>query len=378
MGRTRPSCTVRRFSSLTTNRRRPIWRAPGSISRTSSLALNRCFSDDPFIWFNFIPLESGGAPVRRPWPQSQQVIHYFHLRPILRRGCFSARWGSPSTSACAGLPLLPGQPPTRACDPRGHPPPVCRVLGGLAGCHAALSRSPGAGPAPSARWRAGRSMSPTIPACSTPPFLLAYLPGRRLHLQAVRAARGNPFLAPAAVTAGYAGRRCRAGYGPRRRRQGRGRPRAAALSRRHAHRGRRTVLNPLKPGLRAHRPEGTRPGSAPDHRSQPRSFAQGQILVDCPEISGHGCHPRGPAHSPRSRPSGRRDRGGRGAPVHRVPFRRPMTSSSTHVVLLPSYNAGPRLASTAEEALRYWRPVWVVIDGSTDGSPDEIRALAAP
>jgi len=53
-----------------------------------------------------------------------------------------------------------------------------------------------------------------------------------------------------------------------------------------------------------------------------------------------------------------------------------MTSSTTHVVLMPSYNAGPRLVSTVEGALRHWSPVWVVIDGSTDGSVGEIGRLA--
>ena len=50
--------------------------------------------------------------------------------------------------------------------------------------------------------------------------------------------------------------------------------------------------------------------------------------------------------------------------------------SLTHLVLIPSYDTGPRLAMTAAEALRRWNPVWVVIDGSRDGSAEEIRALA--
>jgi glycosyltransferase involved in cell wall biosynthesis len=54
-----------------------------------------------------------------------------------------------------------------------------------------------------------------------------------------------------------------------------------------------------------------------------------------------------------------------------------MTPSPTHLVLIPSYNAGPRLLSTVEEALRHWSPVWVVIDGSTDGGAEAVRALAA-
>ena len=45
-----------------------------------------------------------------------------------------------------------------------------------------------------------------------------------------------------------------------------------------------------------------------------------------------------------------------------------MTSSTTHLVLIPSYNTGARLLPTVREALACWQPVWVVIDGSTDGS----------
>ena len=43
-------------------------------------------------------------------------------------------------------------------------------------------------------------------------------------------------------------------------------------------------------------------------------------------------------------------------------------ASATHLVLIPSYNTGVRLGDTVAEALRYWSPVWVVIDGSTDDS----------
>ena len=42
--------------------------------------------------------------------------------------------------------------------------------------------------------------------------------------------------------------------------------------------------------------------------------------------------------------------------------------SATHLVLIPSYNTGPRLADTVAEARAHWTPVWVVLDGSTDGS----------
>lgn len=54
-----------------------------------------------------------------------------------------------------------------------------------------------------------------------------------------------------------------------------------------------------------------------------------------------------------------------------------MSPSTTHLVLIPSYNTGPRLASTVAEALRHWSPVWVVIDGSTDGSDQPVQAMAA-
>jgi glycosyltransferase involved in cell wall biosynthesis len=53
-----------------------------------------------------------------------------------------------------------------------------------------------------------------------------------------------------------------------------------------------------------------------------------------------------------------------------------MRPSPTHLVLIPSYDAGPRLLATVEEALRHWSPVWVVVDGSTDGSGEAVRALA--
>ncbi|MDF3057374.1 MAG: glycosyl transferase family 2 [Rariglobus sp.] len=54
-----------------------------------------------------------------------------------------------------------------------------------------------------------------------------------------------------------------------------------------------------------------------------------------------------------------------------------MTPSSTHLVLIPSYNTGALLLPTVEEALRHWQPVWVVIDGSTDASAPSLVALAA-
>jgi glycosyltransferase involved in cell wall biosynthesis len=54
-----------------------------------------------------------------------------------------------------------------------------------------------------------------------------------------------------------------------------------------------------------------------------------------------------------------------------------MTPSATHLVLIPSYNTGARLASTLAAAVRQWSPVWVVIDGSTDGGAETARAALA-
>src|SRR5690242_18643201 len=47
----------------------------------------------------------------------------------------------------------------------------------------------------------------------------------------------------------------------------------------------------------------------------------------------------------------------------------PLTTPSTsHVLLIPSYNPGDLIVRTVQEALAQWQPVWVVSDGSTDGS----------
>jgi glycosyltransferase involved in cell wall biosynthesis len=47
------------------------------------------------------------------------------------------------------------------------------------------------------------------------------------------------------------------------------------------------------------------------------------------------------------------------------------------LVLIPSFNTGAKLLVTAREARRFWQPVWIVIDGSTDGSGEAIAELAA-
>jgi glycosyltransferase involved in cell wall biosynthesis len=50
--------------------------------------------------------------------------------------------------------------------------------------------------------------------------------------------------------------------------------------------------------------------------------------------------------------------------------------SRTHLVLIPSYNPGPKVYETVRGALSHWNPVWVVVDGSTDGTPEGLRRLA--
>lgn len=45
-----------------------------------------------------------------------------------------------------------------------------------------------------------------------------------------------------------------------------------------------------------------------------------------------------------------------------------MTPSTTHLVVIPSFDSGALLATTVAAARAAWSPVWVVIDGSGDGS----------
>src|SRR5215472_14188098 len=55
---------------------------------------------------------------------------------------------------------------------------------------------------------------------------------------------------------------------------------------------------------------------------------------------------------------------------------RGVTQSQTHLVLIPSYNPGKRALETVRAARAQWGPVWVIVDGSTDGSGDALDALA--
>jgi glycosyltransferase involved in cell wall biosynthesis len=53
-----------------------------------------------------------------------------------------------------------------------------------------------------------------------------------------------------------------------------------------------------------------------------------------------------------------------------------VTPSATHLVLIPSFNPGAKVRDTVREARAEWAPVWVVVDGSTDGSRELLEELA--
>lgn len=50
--------------------------------------------------------------------------------------------------------------------------------------------------------------------------------------------------------------------------------------------------------------------------------------------------------------------------------------SDTHLVLIPSYNPGAKIYEVVAEARRRWPAVWVVADGSTDGTAEGLRTMA--
>ena len=53
-----------------------------------------------------------------------------------------------------------------------------------------------------------------------------------------------------------------------------------------------------------------------------------------------------------------------------------MTPSATHLVLIPSYNPGSKVVETVRAARAHWSPLWVVVDGSDDGSAEALQQLA--
>ena len=52
------------------------------------------------------------------------------------------------------------------------------------------------------------------------------------------------------------------------------------------------------------------------------------------------------------------------------------SASATHLVLIPSYNTGAQVYNTVRAARAVWQPVWVVVDGSTDGTAAGLQAMA--
>jgi glycosyltransferase involved in cell wall biosynthesis len=51
-------------------------------------------------------------------------------------------------------------------------------------------------------------------------------------------------------------------------------------------------------------------------------------------------------------------------------------ASRTHVVLIPSYNPGRKVFETVRAAREQWEPVWVIVDGSTDGTAAGLQEMA--
>ncbi len=54
-----------------------------------------------------------------------------------------------------------------------------------------------------------------------------------------------------------------------------------------------------------------------------------------------------------------------------------MSPSTSHLVVIPSYNTGATVYATVRAARAAWAPVWVVVDGSDDGTAEGLLALAA-
>ncbi len=51
--------------------------------------------------------------------------------------------------------------------------------------------------------------------------------------------------------------------------------------------------------------------------------------------------------------------------------------STTHLVIIPSYDTGAKVYETVAAARAQWCPVWVVVDGSGDGTAQGLQAMAA-
>lgn len=53
-----------------------------------------------------------------------------------------------------------------------------------------------------------------------------------------------------------------------------------------------------------------------------------------------------------------------------------LNASNSHLVLIPSYNPGDKVFETVRAARQHWAPVWVVVDGSTDGTAEGLIEMA--
>jgi glycosyltransferase involved in cell wall biosynthesis len=89
---------------------------------------------------------------------------------------------------------------------------------------------------------------------------------------------------------------------------------------------------------------------------------------NCPQqLSSNALHPSAAPYTARK--------------IHRdndspLPPHNDVRHSQTHLIVIPTYNTGRRVIETVCEARRHWSPVWVVVDGSTDGSGELLQALA--
>lgn len=54
-----------------------------------------------------------------------------------------------------------------------------------------------------------------------------------------------------------------------------------------------------------------------------------------------------------------------------------IAANRSHLVVIPSYNTGNKVLETARHARQMWDPVWIVVDGSTDGTGEALQDLAA-
>jgi glycosyltransferase involved in cell wall biosynthesis len=53
-----------------------------------------------------------------------------------------------------------------------------------------------------------------------------------------------------------------------------------------------------------------------------------------------------------------------------------IVASRSHLVLIPSYNTGQKVIETVCAARKFWHSVWVVVDGSTDGTAEALYDTA--